>query len=329
MARFETTHVLVLGLVTLLALGLAPAISARTLLDDAGMLAPLSGPLLDPSTTTTTTATFPNSPTVGPAVVPLAPLSTPALEPPTTTGTATFPNPPTVGQAVVPPSGDHTLAFFMHDILGGTHATARPVTGIVNGVDANGHLAFGKSTDFFPPTGGVPLPDSNGIGSFPVTDGNVQPFLTGLGGTTAVQESGAVGGNLPFVNAGQLPIGATLGRLEFGTITVIDDELTQGHELGSPAVGRAQGFYLASSEDGSSQTMVFTAMLGSDGGAVDTISFFGVHRTAVPESHIAVIGGTGRYENAKGYATIQTLHPADTHETDGVETVLQFQVYLS
>ncbi|CAN6471241.1 unnamed protein product [Victoria cruziana] len=295
MARFEPTRVLVLGFLTLLALGLGPAVASRTLLDEGpGPFTPLPSPAFDSPTTTTTPATLPDSTVV----------------------------------AVDPPSGTHSLAFYMHDIIGGTHPTSRPVTGIVNGVDSSGHLAFGKPADFFPPTTGVPLPNSNGIGSFPVNDGNM-PFLTGLGGTTAVQESGALGGNLPFVNAGQLPLGATLGRLEFGTITVIDDELTQGQELGSPAVGRAQGFYLASSQDGSSQTIAFTAMLGNDIGAADTISFFGVHRTAVTESHIAVIGGTGEYDNAKGYATIQTLHPADTHETDGVETVLLFQVYLS
>uniref|UniRef100_A0A0D9VSL7 Dirigent protein n=1 Tax=Leersia perrieri TaxID=77586 RepID=A0A0D9VSL7_9ORYZ len=129
------------------------------------------------------------------------------------------------------------------------------------------------------------------------------------------------------------PSGATLQNLLFGTTTVIDDELTEGHELGAAVVGRAQGFYVASSQDGTSKTLLLTAMFfhgaGEEEHAVgDTLSFFGVHRTAAPESHVAVIGGTGKYENAKGFAAIQTLHTGDQHTTDGVETLLQFSIHL-
>ncbi|GAB4842329.1 hypothetical protein Ancab_012299 [Ancistrocladus abbreviatus] len=99
--------------------------------------------------------------------------------------------------------------------------------------------------------------------------------------------------NQAFVTVGQLPQGATLQNLMFGSITVIDDELTEGHELGTAVIGKGQGFYLAGSLDGQSHTMVFTAIFhGNDHDLQDTISFFGVHRTAAPESQIAIIGGT-------------------------------------
>ncbi|XXG54889.1 hypothetical protein AAC387_Pa03g2658 [Persea americana] len=108
-------------------------------------------------------------------------------------------------------------------------------------------------------------------------------------------------------------------------MTVIDDEQTEGRELGLPVVGKAQGYYVASSEDGTSQAVAFTAMFESDH-YVDSISFFGVHCTVSSESP----EGTGKYTNAKGFATIGTIHPAvDQHTTDGVETLLQFAVYLS
>lgn len=117
----------------------------------------------------------------------------------------------------------------------------------------------------------------------------------------------------------------------FGSITVVDNELTEGHELGSAVLGKGQGFYLSSSLDGSSHTIALTTMFhgGDHDEVVDTISFFGVHRTASVESQIAVIGGTGKYEHAKGYATMETLHQVDQHTTDGVETVLHFTVYLT
>ena len=85
---------------------------------------------------------------------------------------------------------------------------------------------------------------------------------------------------------------------------------------------------MASSVDGTSQTIAFTAMFES-GGYADSLTFFGVHMTAAAESHLAVMGGTGKYLNAKGFATVKTF-PASAyqHNTDGLETMLQFNVYL-
>lgn len=248
--------------------------------------------------------------------------------------------PPTTG-ATVPVSGttapqNAPLSFFMHDILGGTHPSGRVVTGIVANSDVN-NLPFSKpNSQVFPINGGVPLNSVTGV-----INNNNAPFLVGLNGSpgsTTIQNNGnnnvaAGGNNLPFVSAGQLPTGLTLQQLMFGSITVVDNELTEGHELGSGVVGKAQGFYLASSLDGTSHTLVLTALFhGGDGDLVvdDTVSFFGIHRTGSPLSEIAVIGGTGKYENAKGYATIETLlNQVDQHTTDGVETLTQFSVYLT
>lgn len=83
----------------------------------------------------------------------------------------------------------------------------------------------------------------------------------------------------------------------FGSVTVIDDQLTEGHELNSAVVGRAQGFYMASSLDGSSQSVVLTVLLhggGDHDGVEVSISLFGVRRTASTKSEVAVIGGSGK-----------------------------------
>ncbi|XP_044461705.1 dirigent protein 9-like [Mangifera indica] len=238
---------------------------------------------------------------------------------------------------VIMASGTETppLSFFMHDILGGSHPSARVVTGIIAQTEING-IPFSKLNDnIFSVLGGTPLFNPNNL----ITQNNV-PFLTGLNGAqpnTVLQNTGndhvfANDKNQPFVSAGQLPPGSSLQKLMFGTVTVIDDELTEGHELGSGVVGRAQGFYLASSLDGTSQTIALTALL--HGGEhnheyEDSISFFGVHRTASPESQIAVVGGTGKYENAKGYATVETIHQEDQHTTDGVDMIVKFSVHIT
>ncbi|KAI4382360.1 hypothetical protein MLD38_008333 [Melastoma candidum] len=215
-----------------------------------------------------------------------------------------------------------SLTFFMHDILGGSAPSGRMVVGTVPSIGVT-NLPFSKPIrGLFPPNRGIPL---NGV-----INGQTVPFLAGAGGNRNV----VTGRNsFPFVTAGQLPTGATLRGLVFGTITVIDDEITGGRELGSSVMGKAQGFHLASSRDGSSRTMAFTVMFGDGGGEEDkeedSISLFGVHRTAAPVSLIAIVGGTGKYAEASGYAEIETLHGLDEHLTDGIETLLQINVHFT
>ncbi|PPD76034.1 hypothetical protein GOBAR_DD27050 [Gossypium barbadense] len=57
--------------------------------------------------------------------------------------------------------------------------------------------------------------------------------------------------------------------------------------------------------------------------------FFGVHRTAAVESPIAIVGGTGKYENAQGYAVVETLPNTNQYTVDGVDTLLQFSVFIT
>lgn len=158
------------------------------------------------------------------------------------------------------------LSFFMHDILGGSAPSERVVAGLTPNTQIN-TLPFSKpNSGVFPLTGGIPLVNANSRTVIGNNGKNNNVFVNGKG--------------IPFVTAGQLPPGSTLQNLLFGTITVIDDEITQRQEIGAPVMGRAQGFHLASLLDRSSQTMAFTVMLGGEGeDHQDTISFFGVHRT--------------------------------------------------
>ncbi|CAH2064070.1 unnamed protein product [Thlaspi arvense] len=242
-----------------------------------------------------------------------------------------------------PATGGHepVLQFFMHDVLGGSHPSARVVTGIVAQTEVNG-IPFSKSNNnIFPVDNAVPLVNANNINN--IINPNTAPLLTGLSGSqanTVIQNTNGnsqgslSSNNLPFVTAGQLPPAAALQQLMFGTITVVDDELTEGHELGSAVIGRAQGFYLASSLDGTSQTLSLTVLFHGEHDDHDTlddaISFFGVHRTASHASNIAVVGGTGKFEHAKGYAVVETLHNQENqHVTDGRDTILHFSIYLT
>lgn len=272
--------------------------------------------------------------------------ATPPLVAPTTTPSATGPQLPTAAATV---KGTEPISFYMHDILGGSRPSARVVTGIVANSDSSG-IAFSKPNDnLFPIQGTLPLLNNDNLKNI-INNNNNLPYLAGFNGASqgnnlllqnsannGIINSGEDEGNQPFVTAGQLPSRVTLQQLMFGSVTVVDDELTESHELDSAVLGRAQGFYLASSLDGTSQTVALTALFHGSGhehehGYVveDSISFFGVHRTAAEESQVAVVGGTGKYENASGYATVEMLHhQEDQHTTDGVDTIIHFSVYLS
>ncbi|XP_047318357.1 dirigent protein 25-like [Impatiens glandulifera] len=275
---------------------------------------------------------------VSPVVTTTSPVSSAASNPSSVVGgaTAANTNSNTVGSGGGAGTGDnHDMIFFMHDILGGSNPTARAMTGIVTNPAVNGQVPFAKPNGaVLPINNGLPVNNANSA----IINNNNLPFLTGLGGTiqNVGQNQNTNGNNIiggvsgfPVLNSAQLPSGSTFQKLMFGTITAFDDELTEGHQLGSGLVGKAQGFYVASSEDGNSQTLAFTATF-KNGGYEDSISFFGIHRIAVSESHLAIMGGTGKYVNVKGFAVVKTLPPGtNQQETDGMETVLEISVYLS
>ncbi|GAB4860316.1 hypothetical protein Ancab_011796 [Ancistrocladus abbreviatus] len=174
------------------------------------------------------------------------------------------------------------LTFFMQDILGGTNTSAKAVTEIVNNPAAGSQVPFANLN-------GAVLPTNNGVpvnnGNTGVTNNNNIPFLTGLSGNIPNvvlnnRKNLIVGGNgFPIVNGAQLPAGMTIQKLMFGTLIVIDNELMDRHPLRSGMLGRAQGFHVVSSEDGTSQTMAFIAMFES-GGYIDSLCIFRVHLTS-------------------------------------------------
>ncbi|GAU45792.1 hypothetical protein TSUD_86950 [Trifolium subterraneum] len=263
----------------------------------------------------------PEEPITGSAVSPVSSILPPVPLPATATTTGTD-----------IPDQHHTLSFFMHDILGGSNPTARAVTGVVTNPALNAQVAFAKPNGAnLPLNSGVPQNNNNNG----ILNNNNLPFLTGLSGNTGNvfnnNNNNNGNNNFPVTNMNQIPQGMTVQELMFGTMTVFDDELTEGEELGSGLVGKAQGFYIASSVEGTSQVMAFTAKF-EENGYEDSLSFFGVHRTTqVSQSQLAIIGGTGKYVNANGFAIIKTfpVNNGQQHNTDGLETLLHLTAYLS
>ncbi|TKV98256.1 hypothetical protein SEVIR_9G547300v4 [Setaria viridis] len=240
-----------------------------------------------------------------------------------TTGAAVAATNPQSGSAGGVGGPDAPLELYMHDILGGSSPTARPITGLLGNI-YNGQVPFARPIGFSAPRNGVAIPNANG--QVPTVNGNNGiPLDTGLSGAGFLQPgSGAAAAAAPA----QVQLGPDGLSLGFGTITVIDDVLTSGPDLGAQPLGRAQGVYVASSADGSSQMMAFTAMM--EGGEYgDTINFFGVYKVGTPLCRLSITGGTGKFKGACGFAEVRPLIASGQHVTDGAETLLRITVHLA
>ncbi|XWS22412.1 hypothetical protein CRYUN_Cryun29cG0031800 [Craigia yunnanensis] len=222
------------------------------------------------------------------------------------------------GNAAAAAAEEPVLEFYMHDVLGGSSPTARPLTGLLGNI-YSGQVPFAKPVGFIPPQGGVAIPNPNG--AIPTLNGiNGLPLGTGLAGT-------AFTGNQNQNGNPQIPLGPDGLGLGFGTITVIDDILTTSPDLGSQAIGKAQGVYVSSSADGTTQMMAFTAMI--EGGEYnDNLNFYGVYKIGSTVSHVSVTGGTGKFKNACGLAEVRPLIPPGQHVTDGAEILLRITAHL-
>ncbi|XP_009778390.1 dirigent protein 25-like [Nicotiana sylvestris] len=195
----------------------------------------------------------------------------------------------------------HEISFYMLDVLSQKHRSSKPASTKVN----SHQLPFSKPLGYFPPVGGIPLTDTN-------------PTVEMNGLHTRALDLEGISMTFPAI--------ATLQELELGTVTTIDENIYEGSIYGSSLMGKAQGMYVASSEDGSSHMMAMTTSFLSNE-YKDSLRFFGVHKGDVFESHIAVIGGTGKYHDANGYATVKIVN-ATSNKSEGAYKILSFSVYL-
>jgi Dirigent-like protein len=115
------------------------------------------------------------------------------------------------------------------------------------------------------------------------------------------------------------------GAYGFGSMFMIDDQLTEGPNLTSSTIGRAQGFYAYAGLSGTE--LLFSANIVLTGGDYNgsTITVFGRNNLADPVSELPVIGGSGKFRMVRGYMLIKT----NTANTATADAVLDVDLYVS
>ncbi|CAM0882936.1 unnamed protein product [Alopecurus aequalis] len=118
------------------------------------------------------------------------------------------------------------------------------------------------------------------------------------------------------------------GALRAGTVTVVDEQFHGKREFGPPLAGKLQGVLVTSLDDHKIRMVAVKALFTSNG-AEDSLRFFGVHHDHQEESHIAVVGGTGRYHGATGFAVVGAAGvPEKNANVSSFSRALSFSVHL-
>ncbi|XP_054801547.1 dirigent protein 24-like [Prosopis cineraria] len=125
------------------------------------------------------------------------------------------------------------------------------------------------------------------------------------------------------------PTKTTLQDLQLGKITLVEQELLREvDDDGLDKFGKAEGVYVGRSEDGTSYMMALTVNFEEE----DGLRLYGEQRSDVLESHVAVIGGTGKYEDANGYASVKVVERVGFSKQEQGQVTstkfLSFHVYL-
>ncbi|XP_024311050.1 dirigent protein 22-like [Brachypodium distachyon] len=93
----------------------------------------------------------------------------------------------------------------------------------------------------------------------------------------------------------------------FGTVTVIDDPLTAGPGLNTSRImGRAQGTYVSAGKDTQAFLMNMNFVFAAGEHAGSSVAIMGRSEVAAAVRELAVVGGTGKFRWARGYALART-----------------------
>ncbi|MED6158977.1 Dirigent protein 19 [Stylosanthes scabra] len=110
----------------------------------------------------------------------------------------------------------------------------------------------------------------------------------------------------------------------FGKVNILDNPLTSGPTLSSKLVARAQGFYAATSQTQAEllMSMNFAFVEGKYNGS--SITVMGRNPIFNKTRELAVIGGSGFFRFARGYAQLKTY----SFNLKTGDAIVEYNVYV-
>ncbi|CAI0408015.1 unnamed protein product [Linum tenue] len=114
-------------------------------------------------------------------------------------------------------------------------------------------------------------------------------------------------GNHPTATRVVHPVPGFSHTTFFGAVVMADDPLTESADRSSKVIGRAQGMYAAAGR--SEISLLMSMSYGFTDGDYDgsSLSIVGRNRAVDPTRELPVLGGTGVFRMARGYAVIKTV----------------------
>ncbi|GLT88345.1 hypothetical protein SLE2022_063750 [Rubroshorea leprosula] len=131
------------------------------------------------------------------------------------------------------------------------------------------------------------------------------------------------GQNPTAVRIAQAPITNT-STTSFGAVAMIDDLLTFSPDINSTLVGRAQGLYALSSQEEASlmMAMTFSFLEGKYNGSA--LSVLGRNPPFNTVREMPIVGGSGLFRFARGYAEART----NTFNLTTGDACVEYNVYV-
>ncbi|KAI9122410.1 hypothetical protein K1719_007099 [Acacia pycnantha] len=110
----------------------------------------------------------------------------------------------------------------------------------------------------------------------------------------------------------------------FGAVVMMDDPLTARPELNSTLVGRAQGIYASASQEEAGFLMVLNFAFAEGKYNGSNLSVLGRNTVLTTMREMPIVGGSGAFRFARGYAQAST-HTFDLKTGDAI---VEYNVYV-
>ncbi|KAI4369152.1 hypothetical protein MLD38_017635 [Melastoma candidum] len=131
------------------------------------------------------------------------------------------------------------------------------------------------------------------------------------------------GANITSIMVAEAPT-TNSSKTSFGLVNVADDPLTEGPSISSKLVGRAQGIFASASQEEVALLMAFNYVFLEGEYNGSTLSVYGRNPIFNEVREMTVIGGTGVFRFARGYAQARTYSVNATSQN----AIVKYDVYV-